>query len=83
VSEVSKLRSELKGNIVVAGSLQLVRSLMEHDLVDTLRLMVYPVVLGAGNRLFGETSDKKDMRPLETRTIDDLAYLTYEIVRAT
>jgi dihydrofolate reductase len=81
-SEVSKLRKELKGEIVVAGSLQLVHTLMEHDLVDELRLMVYPVVLGAGNRLFGETSDKKAMRLLDTRTIDDLAYLTYEIVRA-
>ena len=82
VSEASKLRQELKGEIVVAGSLQLVHTLMEHDLVDELRLMVYPVVLGAGNRLFGETSDKRAMRLLDTRTVDDLAYLTYEIVRA-
>jgi dihydrofolate reductase len=81
VSEVSKLRQELNGEIVVAGSLQLVRTLIEHDLVDELRLMIYPVVLGAGIRLFGEISDKKTIRLLDTRTVDDLAYLTYEIVR--
>jgi dihydrofolate reductase len=78
VSAVSKLRQELNGEIVVAGSLQLVHTLMEHDLVDELRLMVYPVVLGAGNRFFVETSDTKSMRLLNTRTVDDLAYLTYE-----
>ena len=83
VSEVSKLRQELNGEIVVAGSLQLVRTLMEHDLVDELRLMVYPVLLGAGNRLFGETSDAQSVRLLDTRTVDDLAYLTYEVIRAT
>jgi dihydrofolate reductase len=82
VSEVSKLKQELNGEIVVAGSIQLVHTLMEHDLVDELRLMVYPVVLGVGNRLFGETSDKKSVRLLGTRTVDDLAYLTYEVVRA-
>ena len=83
VSEVSKLRQELNGEIIVAGSLQLVRTLMVHDLVDELRLMVYPVLRGAGHRLFGETSDKQSMRLLDTRTVDDLAYLTYEVDRAT
>jgi dihydrofolate reductase len=82
VTEVSKLKHELDGNIVVPGSRQLVRTLMEHDLVDELRLLVYPVVLGAGERLFDETSDKKPMRLLDTRTVgDSLAYLTYELVR--
>ena len=82
VTEVSKLKQELEGEIVVYASRQLARTLMEHDLVDELRLMVYPVVLGAGERLFGETSDKKPIRLLNARTIGDgLAYLTYELVR--
>jgi len=82
VNRVSKLKQELDGEIVVYASRQLVRTLMEHDLVDELRLMIYPVVLGAGERLFGETSDKKSMRLLDTRTVGDgLAYLTYELVR--
>jgi dihydrofolate reductase len=82
VTEVSKLKQELEGEIVVYASRQLARTLMEHDLVDELRLTVYPVVLGAGERLFGETSDKKPIRLLNARTIGDgLAYLTYELVR--
>ena len=78
--EVSELKEELDGEIVVAGSIRLVRTLMENDLVDELRLMIYPVVLGAGERLFGETSDQRPVRLIETRTVDDLAYLTYESV---
>jgi dihydrofolate reductase len=82
VHEVSKLKQELDGEIVVYASCQLVRTLMDHDLVDEVRLMVFPVVLGTGERLFGETSDKKSMRLLDTRTVGDgLAYLTYEVVR--
>jgi dihydrofolate reductase len=82
VNEVSKLKQELDGEIVVYASRQLVHTLMEHDLVDELRLMVYPFVLGAGERLFGETSDKKSIRPLNARTVgDSLVYLTYEVVR--
>jgi dihydrofolate reductase len=82
VNEVSKLKQELDGEIVVYGSRQLVRTLMEHDLVDELRLMIYPFVLGAGERLFGETSDKQSLRLLSARTVGDgLAYLTYELVR--
>jgi dihydrofolate reductase len=79
VTEVSKLRQELDGDIVVYGSTRLVRMLMEHDLADELRLTVYPVVLGAGERLFGETSDKKPMRLISIQTVgDSLALLTYE-----
>jgi dihydrofolate reductase len=81
VSEISNLRQTLKGEIVVAGSLQLVHTLMDHDLVDELRLMVYPVVLGAGSRLFGATKDSTSLRLLGTRTVDDLAYLIYEVGR--
>jgi dihydrofolate reductase len=82
VDEVSKLKQELNGEIVVAGSFQLLRTLMEHDLVDGLRLKIFPVVLGAGQRLFGETSDKKPMRLVDSQTLGDgVAVLTYEPVR--
>src|SRR5437667_11130777 len=82
VDEVSKLKQELNGEIVIAGSFQLLRTLIEHDLVDELRLKIFPVVLGAGERLFGETSDKKPMRLVDTQTLGDcLAFLTYEVVR--
>jgi len=81
IQEVAKLKQELDGEIVVAGSIRLVRMLMENDLVDELRLMIYPVVLGAGERLFGETREQRPVRLVETRTIADLAYLTYEVVR--
>ena len=82
VNEASKLKQEVDGDIVIVASFQLVRTLIEHDLVDELRLKVYPVVLGAGERLFGETSDKKPMRLVDTRTVDgDVAFLTYERVR--
>jgi dihydrofolate reductase len=82
VNEVSKLKQELDGDILVYASYQLVRSLIEHDLVDELRLIIFPVVLGAGERLFGETSDKKSLRLLHTRTIGTgLAFLTYQIVQ--
>ncbi len=82
VKAISGLKHELQGEIVVPASFQLVRTLMEHDLVDELRLKIFPVVLGAGERLFGETSDQKPMRLVDTQTIDgDIAYLTYEAVR--
>jgi dihydrofolate reductase len=81
VNAVSALKQQLAGDIVVAASFRLVRALCEHDLVDELRLMIYPVVLGAGERLFGETSDTKLMRLVGNKTVDDLAFLTYEPVR--
>ena len=82
VGEVSKLKQEVAGDIVVYASTQLVHTLMEHDLVDELRLMIYPVVLGTGERLFGETSDKKPMRLVHAQTVgDSLAFLTYTLVR--
>ena len=82
VSEASKLKQQLAGDIVVAASFQLVHTLIEHDLADELRLMIYPVVLGTGERLFRETSDKKPVRLINTRTVgNDLAHLTYQPVR--
>jgi dihydrofolate reductase len=82
VSEVSTLKRQINGDILVAASFQLLHPLIEHDLADELRLMIYPVVLGAGERLFRETSDKKPLRLIHAQTVDgDLAYLTYEPVR--
>jgi dihydrofolate reductase len=82
VSEVLTLKQELDGDIVVYASTQLVHTLMEHELVDELRLTIYPVVLGAGERLFGGTSDQKPMRLVHNRTIGDgLVFLTYQSVR--
>jgi dihydrofolate reductase len=81
VSGVSRLKQELEGEIVVPASYQLAGTLIAHDLLDELRLVVFPVVLGEGERLFGET--KIPMRLVETRTIGDgLAFLTYELVRS-
>jgi dihydrofolate reductase len=82
VDEVSKLKQELDGEVVVPGSFQLARTLIERDLVDELRLKIHPVVLGDGKHLFGETSDKKPLHLLNSKTIDrDVAYLTYQFVR--
>jgi dihydrofolate reductase len=72
----------VRDDIVVYASAPLVQTLMEHDLVDELRLMTHPFVLGTGERLFRETSDKKPLRLVDTRTIgDSLALLTYQPVR--
>ena len=82
VNEVSKLKQALSGEIQVPASFQLTRTLVEHDLVDELRLKIFPVVLGTGARLFGETSDKKSLRLLHTQTLGDgVAYVSYEVVR--
>jgi dihydrofolate reductase len=82
VSEVSRLKQELDGEIVVLASFQLVRALMAHDLVEELRLKIFPVVLGAGERLFGQTSDEQPLHLLDNQPIDDgLAFVTYELAR--
>jgi dihydrofolate reductase len=82
VNEVSKLRRQVDGDIVVYGSGRLVRTLVEHDLVDELRLMTYPIVVGSGERLFGQTSGAKSMRLVDTRTVgDSLVLLSYQPVR--
>ena len=82
VDEVLKLKQEIAGEILVYASYQLERALIEHELVDELRLVVFPVVLGAGERLFGPTGDKKPMRLVSAQTIGDgLAFLTYQPVR--
>lgn len=78
-NEVSTLKQKLNGDIVVYASFQLVHTLIEHNLVDELRLIIYPSVLGAGKRLFGKTSAMKSVRLVETRTVGEgLAMLAYE-----
>jgi dihydrofolate reductase len=81
--EVAKLKQEQDGDIVVHGSPRLVQTLVELDLVDELRLMVFPVVLGTGKRLFGETSDKKPLQLVDSKVVGDgVAILTYEPTEA-
>jgi dihydrofolate reductase len=76
---VAKLKDEVDGDIVVHGSVQLVQGLIEHGLVDELRLMVFPVVLGGGKRLFGETSDKRALRLTDSKTVGDgVSILVYQ-----
>jgi len=78
VEEIKKLKDEVDGVILVAGSAQLVQTLVEHDLVDELRLMVFPVVLGSGKRLFGDTTDKKSLKLADSKSVGDgVAILTY------
>jgi dihydrofolate reductase len=84
IREVSKLRQEFNGEVVVPASFRLVHTLMKHDLVDELRLKVFPVVLGAGERLFGDTSDKKPMHLIDAQTLTNgIVYLVYRLVRST
>jgi len=78
IDAVRGIKDEVDGDIVVHGSAQLVQSLVENDLVDELRLMVFPVVLGTGKRLFAETSDKKPFQLADTKTVGDgITILTY------
>jgi dihydrofolate reductase len=77
--EVAKLTQKHDGDIVVHGSAQLAQALLERDLVDELRVMVYPVVLGSGKRLFGDTTDKKPLRLVDSKTVGDgVTILIYE-----
>jgi dihydrofolate reductase len=77
-SGVARLKEQYEGDIVVHGSAQLVQGLLEQDLVDELRLMVFPVVLGSGKRLFGESTDAKRLRLVDTKTVGDgVLILTY------
>jgi dihydrofolate reductase len=76
---VSKLKQDHDGDVVVHGSARLAQALLDQDLVDELRLMVFPVVLGSGKRLFGETADKKPLKLVGSKTVGDgVAVLTYE-----
>jgi dihydrofolate reductase len=78
-AEVAKLKAEHNGDIVVAGSAQLVHGLLEKNLVDEVRLMVYPVVLGTGKRVFGETSDRVNLKLTDSQAVGDgIAILIYE-----
>jgi dihydrofolate reductase len=82
VAEVSKLKKAVSGEILVYASYTLVHTLIEHDLVDELRLVIFPVVLGAGDRLFGETTNKKPLSLVDTTTMGNgLTFVTYEFVR--
>jgi dihydrofolate reductase len=78
VGEVTKLKQEVAGEITVHGSAQLAQGLLEHDLVDELRLMVFPVILGSGKRLFGPRSDKQRLRLADSKIVGDgIAILIY------
>jgi dihydrofolate reductase len=83
IDAVARLKDEVDGVILVGGSAQLAPSLIELELVDELRLMVFPVVLGSGKRLFGEASDKRPLRLADSKTVGDgIVILTLERVRA-
>jgi dihydrofolate reductase len=79
---VAKVKQAYDGDIIVDGSTQLVQALLDQDLVDELRLMVFPVILGSGKRLFGEMHDKKSLRLIDSKTVGDgVTILVYEVVR--
>ena len=82
VEQITKLRAEADGEIVVYASAPLVRSLIDHNLVDELRLTIHPFVVGAGPRLWGETADRKTFRLTDSRLLGSLPHLTFEAVAA-
>jgi dihydrofolate reductase len=71
VAEVKKLKEQVDGVIQVPGSIQLVQELIENDLVDEIHLMTFPVILGTGRRLFGETPDKTTWKLAESKTVGE------------
>jgi len=82
IDEVTKLKQGPPGDIVIPASFRIVRTLLEHDLVDELRLKIFPIVLGAGERLFGETSGTRALRLVDLRTLDgDTSYATFERIK--
>ena len=79
IEEITKLKKKLKGNIVVHGSANLVQALVANDLIDELRLMVFPVILGRGKKLFGGMDEKKSMKLISSQTVGDgVGILIYE-----
>jgi len=82
LDEVARLRRDISGDLVVPASVRIARALLEHGLVDEVRLKVFPVVLGAGERLFGATGGPVSMHLAGVRTLDgDTAALTYTRTR--
>jgi dihydrofolate reductase len=82
IAEVTKLKQQYDGDIVVHGSPHLAQTLIEHDLVDALHLQVYPVIVGAGKRLFGETADRWPLRLVDSKQVGEgVVILTYEPIR--
>jgi dihydrofolate reductase len=83
IAEVARLKQQVDGDIVIYASYELGQALIEHDLVDELRLFVFPVLVGAGKRLFGATSVQKALRLVGSRQVGDgLVFLTYTVVRS-
>ncbi|MFI6599190.1 dihydrofolate reductase family protein [Nonomuraea sp. NPDC050536] len=77
-TEVAKLKADIDGTIMIWASSQLVHELVDHDIVDEFRLVVYPLVIGRGTRIFAETTDTKHWRLAAADTVEDLTYLTYQ-----
>ena len=82
VTQVRAVREQIGGEIIVPASFELVRTLFGHGLVDELRMMVFPVLLGTGEALFGQIADNVPLRLLDSRTLGDhLTHTAYEVVR--